>query len=308
MKRKILTFVMVLAFIFSLAGCKGYRETDTEYFVSAVCFEKQEEKFKAYIEVVVMNEEDKNTSNRVFTSTGQTPYDAVYNATTLMPKKAVFDHCSTAVIGTDIVGKDFKSVIKYLYDVKNLNLGIYLFVSSDIPGILDCKSQTMSIGYDIMEIETNIVKSSGISFKNKYYEICSKEILNRGFCLPRVTQKSSRPKISGQTVYSKYHPVAELNEKSFFNLLLSGSRGGEIDIANRRCRVNRISSSIKIDKDQMKVEIKCRYRHASDDISKGLKKDVEKLIECLEGNSALSVLGAPSYDKLKKVEVSVNGK
>ena len=300
--------VLLLAFL--LCGCAGYRETDSEYFVTAVCFEKEEKDFKAYIEVLSIGEDDKKPESRVFTALGKTPYSAVFSTASLMPKNAVFDHCGTAVIHENIKAEDFKNVMEYLYDAKNLNLGIFMFVTEDIGSVLDCNSQSPSVGYDIMATEENVVKTSGISFKNKYYEIRARAIATGGFCLPFVSVKKDRPEIEGEIIYADYLPTAQLNrnEAQFFNLIYSGSSGGEISVSGHRCRVNGISSKIKQVGNMLKAELDCNYRFPSDNKSSKLKKEISELIQSLYGNKALNVLGIENYELINGAEVTVSGK
>ena len=310
MKKRCILILFLALLAFSACGCKGYRETDSEYFVTAVCFEKNEDGFKAHIEVLSVTEEDKKSESKVFVSYGKTPYSAVEGTTSLMPKNAVFDHCGTAIIDESITGEDFKSVIKYLYDTKNLNLGIFMFVTDDIEGVLDCDSQAASVGYDIMATETNITKTSGISFMNKYYEICARQIKCGGFCLPVVKTKENRPEISGEIVFADYRPILRLekDEAQIFNLICSGSSGGEISVLGARCRVNGITSKVKQKGNTLKIDINCRYRLSVDNKSKKIKKITVSLLTRLEGNKALRILGAEDYKAINKTEVKVSAK
>ena len=209
MKRATVIFLLLLPLCF--CGCKGYRETDGEYFVSSVCFEKAEGVFTVDIEVLSLKSEEDESESRVFSATGRSVYEAANNTVSLMPKNAVFDHCGTAVISSDIKDKDLKSVIEYLYDTKNLNLGIHMFVSENVKGVLACDPQAMSVGYDIMAVESNIKKSTGVDFKNKYYEVVSRQMSCGGFCLPRVESISNRPEIAGEYLYANFLPAAVLN-------------------------------------------------------------------------------------------------
>ncbi|MBO4692794.1 MAG: hypothetical protein J5659_00155 [Clostridia bacterium] len=310
MVRKTFFLVITICLVLCLSSCKGYRETDSEYYVSTICFDEAEKGFKAYVEVLVISPNDKETRSKVFSATGKTPYDAVSNTTSGMPRTAVFDHCSTAIIGTAVEGEDFKAIIKYLYDTKNLNLGIFMFTSDNIAGILKLKPQTPSVGYDIMNIETNITSNTGVSFKNKYYEICSRQIETEGFCLPVVSEKNKRPTISGETVFRDYSPVITLNkeESLVYNLLYSGSSGGEIKVSNNKCRINRLKTKLKARDKILKITVTCRYRNKSDRKSKALKRDIMKLMDRLYGNTALNVLGVSSFEKIKSAQVVINGK
>ncbi len=305
MKKILIVFFLL---VFPLCGCKGYRETDSEYFATAVCFQKKDDDFKAHIEVLAISEEDKKPESKVFVSSGKTPYSAVAGTTALMPKNAVFDHCGTAMIDGSISGEDFKSVIEYLYDTKNLNLGIFMFFTDDIEGVLDCDSQAASVGYDIMATEANITKTSGISFKNKYYEICARQIKTGGFCLPIVSKEENRPAVSGEMIFADYYPAVRLNkdEAQIFNLIYSGSSGGEISVSGKRCRVNGITSRVKQKGDTLRIELDCRYRFSSDNQNGNLKNKIDKLLRGLYKSEALKVLGLEEYAQIKKAEVNVN--
>ena len=305
--KKILIFVLLFAVLFSFTGCEGYREIDSEYLVSAICFDKKGNKFWAFAEVMAISTEKKDTKSKVFDSEGKTPYEAVNNIASLLPRAAVFDHCGTAIIGESIMGDDLKTIMKYLYDTKNLNLGIYIFVSDDIKKLLDCESQALSVGYDIMAVVSNIEKTSGIRFKNKYYEIESRIIANGAFCLPVAESKEDRPCITGQTVFVDYIPQTKLgkSEAAFYNLLYSGSRGGAISVSGKRCRVNKISAHLSQKSDLLSVRIKCDYRNKNDKKNGEIEKEIKKLLNKLKGTAALKPLGVT--EKADIISVVVNG-
>lgn len=298
-----LPFILVLSF----TGCQGYREIDSEYLISAIGFDKREEGFMAYTEVLAISPEKKDSKSKVFWAKGKTPYEAVSNIASLLPKTAVFDHCGTAIVSKSIEGEDLKTIMKYLYDTKNLNLGIYMFVSSDIEKLLGCESQALSVGYDIMAVISNIEKTSGIRFRNKYYEIESRIIANKGFCLPIAESKDNHPSITGQTVFADYTPQVNLSEDEavFYNILFGGSTGGAIEVSGKRCRVNNISVDLIKKGSTLSVKIKCCYRNRKDDMNEQIEKSTYKLLDKLKGTSALKPLGVYGAEKIS-VEVSGN--
>lgn len=306
MKRLFVVF-LPLVLVLTITGCQGYREIDSEYLISAIGFDKREDNFLAYTEVLAISTEKKDSKSKVFWAKGKTPYEAVSNIAALLPKTAVFDHCGTAIVSRSIEGEDLKGIMKYLYDTKNLNLGIYMFVSSDIQKLLDCESQALSVGYDIMAVILNMEKTSGIRFRNKYYEIESRIIANGGFCLPVAESKEDHPSISGQTVFVDYIPKISLSkdEAVLYNLLFSGSTGGAIEVSGKRCRVNSINTDLRENGTQLSVKIKCSYRNKKDNMNKQIEKSVYKLIYKLKDTSALKPLGIYGAEKIL-VEVSGN--
>lgn len=307
MKKAACAFFCLTFLLLPLCGCKGYRETDGEYFVSGVCFEKEDGLFTVDIEVLPLESGKDESESKVFSADGKTVYEAANNTVSLMPKTAVFDHCGTAVISSKIKGDDLKAVIKYLYDTKNLNLGIHLFVSGDVKSVLACDAQSMSVGYDIMAVESNIKKSTGVDFKNKYYEVVSRRMSHGGFCLPRVERNGDRPEISGQYLYVGFSPAAVLDAKEsiFYNIVYSGSSGGEISAGGRRCRVDKISSKIKRRGDTLEIGIKCRYRHKKDRANGEIRSEVEKLFLFRESAEVFMPLYGGDCEGIKNVEVTV---
>lgn len=301
-------FILSLIILFVFSGCQGYREIDSEYLVSAICFDKNEDgDFSVFAEVLAISPEKKDTKSKVFDSKGDTPYEAVNNIASLLPRTAVFDHCGTAIISKSIIGDDLKTIMKYLYDTKNLNLGIYVFVSDDIKSLLDCESQALSVGYDIMAVISNIEKTSGIRFKNKYYEIESQIIANGGFCLPVAESKENHPCIAGQTVFVDYIPQTELSkgETVFYNLLMSGSTGGAISVSGKRCRTDKINVNLSEKDNLILVNVKCCYRNKNDIMNKQIENNIKKLLNKLKGTAALKPLGISN--KANKVSVVVTG-
>lgn len=306
MKRTVLLLLSVCVCVFVLSGCQGYREIDSEYLVSAIGFDKSDKKFKVYCEVLAIATDERDSESKVFSASGSTPYEAVGRINALMPKTAVFDHCGTALISENLEGKDLKTVFDYLYDTKNLNLGIHLFVCEDIKDLLSCDSQAHSVGYDIMSVGTNIQKTTGISFKNKFYEIESRIISTGGFCVPQAQSVSDRPAIKGQMVFANYEPVITLdgNDAEIYNILFSGSSGGAISVSGERCRVNRITSDLEVKNGTLLVKIRCVYRHSEDSKSEEIRGEIESLINNFSGTKALIPLGIKNDIKALNVEVN----
>ena len=308
MKRAALLLVSLCLIL--TCGCSGYREIDSEYLISAIAFEKEGKSFHVYAEVRSISTQDKEPESKLFDADGDTPYEAVNNMALLLPKKAVFDHCGTAIIDEKITGKDFKSVIKYLYDTRNLNLGIYLFAAKDVKKILSCDPQAISVGYDIMSIQDNMEKTSGVKFKNKYYETVSRTMANGGFCLPVVSVNDDRPSISGQIIYDSYKPAVTLDESqtSIYNMLLCGSTGGEISVDGKRCRTNKITAKVIKEKYTLSVKIYCCFRHGEDELSDEIEDETIRLMEKLKNTSAMRLFGIRKFSDISEVEVSVIGK
>lgn len=308
MKRILSAILLPVLFVF-LAGCQGYREIDSEYLISAIGFESERGEYKVYSEVLELSGEKKDAKSELFYAKGKTPYEAVSNIAANMPEKAVFDHCSTALIQSGTGGGEFKKIIKYLYDTKNLNLGICLYCADDIKEILSLDSQSLSVGYDVSAIKNNIEKTTGTDFENKYYEICSLQMSDKSFCLPKITAKEKRPLISAQTVYADFIPVYELEseETVLYNLLRGGSKGGEISVSGERLRANRIRTEIRIQDGGLFAKIHCDYRKKGDKINGVLKSEAQKLLHKLNGTKALMPLAAGAGGKADKVEVSVYG-
>ena len=302
MKKAFVLIALFVPFCFFLSACQGYREIDGEYLISAIAFSGEAEGYKVYAEVLEVAAEDKDTKNELFSAGGKTPYEAVEEITGKLPKKAVFDHCGTAIIGSNTSGEDFTGIIEYLYDAKNLNLGICLYCADNIEEILSLKPKTMSIGYDIMAVKNNLEKTTGIPFKNKYYEVCGFQMAKKGFCLPNVTAGKSGAQISAETVYIDFAPVFYLNkdEAAIFNLLLYGSGGGEISAGGKKCRYNKISTKATAGK----INIKIKYRSRKHRATAELKREAEDLIGRLSGTPAYSLI-SPYFTVNGQVKVEV---
>lgn len=304
------TLVLTVSFALCLCACgAGYREINSEYLVSAIGFDNENGSFRVYAQVLAISEEKKDSECKLFEGVGKTPYEAVANIDSQLPKKAVFDHCSTALIGESIAGKRFKTVMEYLYDTKNLNLGISLYATRDIKEVLSSDSQALSSGYDIMAIKSNIENSTGIGFKNRYYEICALQIKNGGFCLPAVSVNDNRPEISGQYVYVDFSNVFELSrgETVVYNLLRGGSSGGELSVSGKRLRINGIKVNIENKEGVISARIHCNYRQKSDELGGAIKAETEKLLKKIQNTPAVIPLGIEQNEKGKNPRVSVYG-
>lgn len=289
-----------------LCGCKGYRETDSEYIISAIGFEAAGGGFEVYAEVLDIETGGNYAESDVFKCRGETPYEAVDNLVNLLSKMAVFDHCGIAVIADNVRGTDFKAVIDYLYNIRNLNLGVYMYKTASVKELFNCRAQGSCVGYDVMAIEESVQKTSGVSFKNKYYEMLARLYKNGGFCLPRIGVNDNSPAITGQTVFLELEPALNLSEQeaTVFNILFSGSSGGEISVAGKRFIVNGISSDLKPENGGLLIEVCCQPRF-DDDLCRDLEAEAKNLLEKISGANAASVLGGGD---VKNIKVSVYDK
>ena len=299
---------MILFALFTalFTGCAGYREIDSEYLITAIGFEEREGKFAVYAEVLEVAADKKDTKSERFSAAGVTPYEAVENIAGLLPKKAVFDHCGTAIVSVKTKGENLKKIIKYLFDTKNLNLGICLYCAEDVEKILAQKPQGVSVGYDIMAIKSNLEKATGVSFRNKYYEICALQMEKGVFCLPKTAPGENGVQISGQVVYEDFSPVLkfEKSESALFNLLRFGAKGGEISLKGKKCRFNKVSVKTKKAGKKVKVQLNCEFRDKKTNCERELKSETESLLMKIKKTPA-AVLISPALTAAKSVEVAV---
>ncbi|MBR4909748.1 MAG: hypothetical protein IKZ47_00290 [Clostridia bacterium] len=308
--KKAIAAVLLALLPIALCGCSGYRETDNEYIISAIAFKNSGGGFLAYAEVLDIGSDSDSTENKIFKARGDTPYKAVNALIYMLPKNAVFDHCAVAITENNIYGEDLKSVFDYLFDAKNLNLGIYMYNTAGVDDIFSCKAQELSVGYDIMAIQTNIEKTTGIPFKNKYYEVLSRIEASDGFCLPLLSAEDKRPVISGQTVYAHMLPALTLSEDEavLFNLLFSGSSGGEISVSDKRCRLNGVTSRISLQGGGVAFDIVCNYRYGEEEeLSLLLKRETALALKKIINANALCALGINTDKEVKYAGVRVNG-
>ena len=306
MKKPFFSLLVFVFFCALLSGCQGYREIDSEYLITAIGFGKKAEEYAVYTEVLSVGADKKDTESKLFSALGKTPYEAVENIAGLLPKKAVFDHCGTAVIDSETEGAKFKEIMEYLYDTKNLNLGICLYCTKSVDKVLSQKPQTSGIGYDIMAIKNNLEKTTGIPFKNKYYEICAAEMEKGAFCLPEINAKEKSIEISSQTVYSGFLPAVHLekSEMFIFNMLSYGSKEGEISLDGKKYRFNRVSVKTEKEKDKMKIEIHCKSRNKKSKRAKALKRAAEAVIERIKSTLGAALI-SPHLAAAKNVKVIV---
>lgn len=307
-KRIMLGLVFGVCFL-SLAACQGYREIDSEYLVSAIGFDGGGEEVRIYTEVLEVSSGENIPQSRLFAGTGKTPYEAVESIMRSLPKKAVFDHCGTAIIDSNTSAGAFKEIMKYLYDTKNLNLSICLYCAENAEEILSLKPQGLSIGYDIMGIKNNIEKTGGITLKNKYYEISGLEISQKGFCLPFIAVKDECPEICAVSVYKEFSPVCRLdkNEMVIAALLQYGGSGGELQVSGRRLLYNRISVDKSEENGTARVKMHCEYRSKKHRATNELKTEAERLLLKVRGNPAGNLILPGLSDPHKRVEVKVYG-
>ncbi len=249
--KKVLTaaFLTVLSAFF-LCSCKGYREADNGYIVTAVGFGGGKE-VTVFAEVVTAGGTERSDApvSEVIEGSGKTPIEAVFSLNNQISKHLAFEHCTAIIIDKTITSKQFDKILEYAKELKELNFAVDMFFCDDVKTLLN-ESESVSVarGFDISGNLTETNKETGIDYKNKFYEIYNKVKDGSNYAFPLLKLKDGKVIIDGQIVFNGKKECARLSnaESLIYSFVSDGNDGGRVCIKNEFADVSR--SDIKLKK------------------------------------------------------------
>lgn len=280
MKNKVICLFFVAVFVLSLCGCKGYREADNTYIVTAIGFDGKE-KIKVSVEVVTAggSERSDDPTSEIISGEGDTPMDAVFSLNNQITKNLLFDHCAAIIIGKSLNENHLGEVLKYGNDLKELNFAVDMFVCDDANKLFkDSESVSVSRGFDITSNLKETNKEIGIDFQNKFYEVYMAYRAKKNYNLPYIKVIEKRIVIDGQSVYNQKSEKAFLSNEDaiIYSFITNNNVGGKIYFKDIYADIS--SSKCKFDKEKGEYKIELCVKSGSDDFSKIFKEKAEKML------------------------------
>ena len=298
MKRLI---VIVIIFALTLAGCSDYRESNSQYMVSAVGFDADNDNIVASIQAVIVGTDSmqQEAEIKVFSADGSTPLQAISDILSFLSKSLLFDHCGVVAIGNGITSEMLGDIFDYSADQKNLNLGVY-FVATDNAGEL-LKQESVSAltsGYDIMGMIERSSDETGILYQNRFYEIKALEAKKgKVFSLPFFKCLEDGIKMDGRNIYRNRHFVTNINETEsyIYSVISNSNNGGKILLGEQRAKINKMHTKFNFDYKRNKLEIDLKtifsFEYKTKNFTKTLENNCNALIKKMTDNGYGDVFG-----------------
>lgn len=178
-----LSLISVICFL-SLSGCSGgnkFSAATHKYIISAIGFDKENGYLTVTLEAVAINSEETgdNSKRVIISGKSKKAYDAFKLAVTNAVEPIETGHCTTVVLGKNINGKCLETILSFLNEKQDINPAISLVSSDNAVKLLKTEPiSSVSIGYDLLSMQSSISRQFNIKFENRLYNFLSeKEIL-----------------------------------------------------------------------------------------------------------------------------------
>jgi len=256
MIKKPICLFLSFALVICLTGCKGYRETENVYIVTALGFDYYD-KYYLSAEVVSAggNEIKTEPFAEIYKSSGKTPEIALYSLRDRLPKSLMFNHCTAVIIGGDTTQREMEAIFSFCENMHELNLAVYIMKAKDSGDILE-KSRPVSLarGFDIAGLITEMEEASGIDTENRFY-LCHKALLNNEYyTIPKIKFEEEKIKVSGNALYKgkKFLTDLSIDEGLIFSVLSNKSGSGVFLLEDTRAQVDFVKTRVKTNKENEK--------------------------------------------------------
>ena len=171
MNKRLVAYILALSLLITLCGCRGYRETDNCYIVTAIGFDGGE-KTKISVEVVSSGgESGASCVSEIVSAEGESPEDAMFSLNSQISKILLFEHCTAVIIGENVGEKQFDGIMRFVKELKELNLSVGLFSCQNAGVLLKNSDATVSRGFDIAGNIKETRKDTGLDYGNRFFEV-----------------------------------------------------------------------------------------------------------------------------------------
>lgn len=293
--------VIVIICVLMLAGCSDYRESNSQYMVSAVGFDADNNKIVASVQAVIVGTDSMQDEAqiKVFSADGSTPSQAIFNISSFLSKSLLFDHCGVVAIGNGITSEMLGDILDYSADQKNLNLGVYFVATDNADKLLQQESvSALTSGYDIMGMIERSSDETGILYQNRFYEIKALEKKKgKVFSLPFFKYSKDGIKMDGRNIYRNRQFVTNINESEsyIYSVLSNSNNGGKILLGEQRAKINKIHTKFNFNYKNNIFEIDLKtifsFEYKTKNFKKTLENNCNKLIKKMTDNGYGDVFG-----------------
>lgn len=265
MTNRFLCFILTVFILISLPGCKNSypSETDMEYMVSSIGFDKTAEKVTVFAEVIVVNSADssKGAVTQILKSDGKTAEMALYNLHSLVSKPLMLNHCGLLILGEGIEGNTLVEILNICLDNKDITGAIKIVATKSAEKLINVKPVSqIAIGYEISEAIKQNSSFSGIVYKNRFYEVeAGRNAATNVFSLPFFTVEEKQHKISGIKIYRNNLSFKTLkgDSISLYSVMSNNFKKGSVKIGDTSfsLKLKSVNYNIEYKNDKLFVKV-----------------------------------------------------
>lgn len=281
------TFSLSLSLIFLFfTACTGYTESDSKYIISAMGFERLGEEIIINIQTLSADEGKEEITQNAYSFSSSTPIAAFNGAKTRLAKPVTLEHCSAIILSPDLKREDIINICEFCKNAERLNTSVYFAVCKDVKGLLECKAVSQAAGgYDISAFIETRTEDTGMSYKNRLYEILSaKEDFSPTFNLPFFIVEDGEFYIDGEYVYKDFSSFSRLDNTQSLLLSVITNRysGGNLYIENEAAQIDTahtyFSADLKEDRLYIKLKTKFCFKEHSQNFKNIFESDALRLL------------------------------
>jgi len=224
-----------------MCGCSGYEypsETDMEYMVSSLGFDKNGEKVSAFAEIIVVNSGDgeKSPEVKLFEGVGENVRSALYSLNKGLAKPLMVKHCGLLVIGDGIDADTLNDIFVFSFENKEITQAIKVVSTENAGELLSLKANSnIALGYELTTALKQNSRHTGIVYKNRLYEIAaSLEKKSPYYALPVFSVSNDKYSIDGVKIFFDTNAVLTTDEKgAILHAIMSNNfKNGEIKLGS----------------------------------------------------------------------------
>ncbi len=224
-----------------MCGCDGYEypsETDMEYMVSSIGFDKNGESVSAFAEIIVVNSGDgeKSPEVKLFEGVGENVRSALYSLNKGLAKPLMLKHCGLLAIGDGVDANTLNDIFKFLIENKDITQAIKVVSTEKAEDLLSLKANSnIALGYELTTALEQNSSHTGIVYKNRLYEIAaSREKKSPYYALPVFSVDDEKYTIDGVKIFFDTAAVLTTDEKgAILHAIMSNNfKNGEIKLGS----------------------------------------------------------------------------
>ncbi len=243
--RKISIFLVMTACLCccSCSSIGGTAKDDRKMLVSAIGFDKEEEKIKVSVELIVINTEnfESNFTPRVMSGTGKTIREGIQEIDRGLTRSMLFNHCGIIAIGEKIDAEQFDQICEYCLREQKITLSAYMISTTDCKMLLDGQPESsVTVGYDIMGIIEQESAQTGVAYNSRFFEVeALRERGESSFALPHFTRVEVGVAVDGMRLFHHDEQAAKIDtqQASMYAVITGGLRKGSVSLSSGRYKI-----------------------------------------------------------------------
>ena len=216
MLKKITKILFLLIIVISMSGCNSsYRNLNDMAIVSSFLVDKEDDKYKVYIELY-KEEKSENKSKKVsyfVSGKGKNLREAITNASNTVSKTLYFNHINTVIFSKKSIDNNLEYMFNYLEKRIQVNSNYYILISDDIEGLMKSEDEDNPILGEKVKYLINNSTNKGTMVNYDYLEKLSNYVSNnKDIFFNKIIIKDKNVAIENGYYFSGDKIVGELND------------------------------------------------------------------------------------------------